>query len=524
VSTRPIAIVLPPEFDGATGYIDDVGGGHEFTATSATPGAHAVAGVELAIGAACPPEQSYAYTYLKITKDGYRPYRQDAVRVFLGPVQIRVGVQEDPARTAMGLQDTFLPALTPNVQQARYPLKGRVYVQGAQWYDATGPVHLFFHHDMPLLRLLDEDPAEASRGLDAIASIGSGVRFMVRVSHDNNVPPDPGDYWYGRSVSEEMRRAHLITALDMIAARGLKACLTMGSRFPNDKAETSMWLETADMIVAAKHSETIAIAEHRNEPNMTSQYHWEDRAQAWALAKSTMQEFKRRVGCIITGGSWGDNDQVVPASDGMDALDMHEERSMADCIHHIHSAWNDAVFHQGYRKQIWGGERPGPNHPYPENTNTHPNASLGGDMYVGNDDPELQWGVVSTAHAHGQGTAWLTGPGVRRRVPLDSTSRWGVVERLLHQYIWADTGSWRGTNASWRTSGDPTDKRVLFAVLRVGEPHSATNWEHMLQAPPFPLAAWTAIGPDGPTDSGTGAPYGKIKGNWKFRLIVGTRA
>src|SRR5262245_19124508 len=132
-----------------------------------------------------------------------------------------------------------------------------------------------------------------------------------------------------------------------------------------------------------------------------------------------MQEFKRRVGCIVTGGSWGDNENVVPSSDGMDCLDMHEDRAMADCIHHIHSAWNDGVYRQGYRKQIWGGERPGPNHPYQENTNVNPHASLGGDMYVGNDDPERQWGVLATAHAHGQGTAWLNGPGVRHRVALD---------------------------------------------------------------------------------------------------------
>jgi hypothetical protein len=366
---------------------------------------------------------------------------------------------------------------------------------------------------MPAVLMDEIDPDEADRAADAIARVGSGARIMVRVSHDNNVPPPPGDYWHGRSISEECRRAHLIPTLQRYAKRGLKVCLSMGSRFPNDQAETTMWLETADMIVAAGLQETIAIAEHRNEPNMTSQYNWDDRAKAWALAKSTMQEFRRRVGCVITGGSWGDNDQIDEASDGMDAMDYHETRSMPECIHHIHTAWNDNVFHRSYWKPLWGGERPGANAPYPENTNVHPHASLGGDMYVGCDDPELAWGVVAQAHFTGQGTAWLNGPGVRHFVPLDSTVFWEELARLVHTYIPRDAGLWRGSNPSWRTPGDPADKRFMYAGL--------AEW-NQTGHPPFPIAHWQAIGPSGITDEGDGPIV--IKGNWKYRLIVGTRA
>src|ERR1044071_3948328 len=197
--------------------------------------------------------------------------------------------------------------------KARYALTGRVYLKNGCWHDATGPVHLFFHSDFIQVLLDEIDPAEASRAADAIAAAGSGVLLFVRVSHDNNVAPPPGDYWYQRSISEETRKAHLIPTIERFADRGLKVALTMGSRFPSDQAQMDMWLDTADRIVAAGRQESMAIASHRNEPNMTSQYSWDDRAKDWELARRTMTEFKKRVGCLIAGGSWGDNDQVKPA-------------------------------------------------------------------------------------------------------------------------------------------------------------------------------------------------------------------
>lgn len=405
---------------------------------------------------------------------------------------------------------------------AKYKLEGRAYVKDGQFHDANGPCHFFFHHDMPHLRVADENPSEADAACDALAAVGSGNRLLWRVADDFDVPCKPGDYWYGRSVSRDCMRRQLAAALDRHADRGLKVILSMGALSKNDNEEIGLHEEAIDIVVRSGHHclsggrATVALAEHRNEPNMTSQYRWDDREKAWALAKRVMQMWRERVGCIVTGGSWGDNDQMLAASDGMDALDYHEDRSMPECIHHIHTAWNEWMFHRkAGGKALYGGERPGPNYPYPENTNLHPDASLGGDMYVGCDDPELAWGVAAQAHFTGQGTAWLNGPGVRHRVAIDSTVYYGSLIELVHTHIWKDAGLWRGPNPTWRTPGgfDSPDRRFMYAGL--------AEW-NQTGHPPFKVGKWKAIGPAGVTDEGEG-PIA-IRGSWKFRLIVGERA
>lgn len=511
MSTRRILVVLPPEHDGAKVFVDDVGGGHEVIAR-ANEFPQATARIDLQIGADCRD----AFTYLTVERDGYKPYRQDGVFLFAGvDRQIRIGVAPDPGRRG----DTILPGLQLPYVQAKYPIVGRLRVVNGAWHDDTGPVHLLFHHDMPHLRVADENPAEADAAADAIARVGSGARILWRVADDFDVPCVPGDYWYGRSVSRACMRRQLVPALDRFAARGLKVILSMGALSKTDTEEIELHEECIDLIVRSGHHSlpggrcTVALAEHRNEPNMTSQYAF-DPPKGWALAKKTMQLWRERVGCVVTGGSWGDNDTMLAASDGMDALDYHEDRAMPECIHHIHTAWNEWIFHgKAGGKALYGGERPGPNAPYPENTNAHPHASLGGDMYVGCDDPELAWGVVAQAHFTGQGTAWLNGPGVRHLVPLDSTVLWESLAELAHRYIARDAGTWRGSNPSWRTPGDPNDTRFMYAGL--------AEW-NQTGHPPFSIAHWQAIGPDGITDEGDGLIA--IAGSWKFRLVVGTRA
>lgn len=511
--SRDVLIVLPPQHDGAKVYVDDVGGGHEVIARVGEF-KEATARVSLTIGSDCRD----AWTYVRADLNGFKSYRQDGVLLMAGvDRQIRIGVSADPSRRG----DTILPGLQLPYVQARYRIVGHLRIVDGAWYDENGPVHLLFHHDMPHLRVADENPGEADSAADAIARVGSGTRLLWRVADDFDVPCIPGDYWYGRSVSRDCMRRQLAKALDRHVQRGLGVILSMGALSKTDTEEIELHEEAIDIVVRSGHhclpggSCTVKLAEHRNEPNMTSQYSG-DPAKGYALAKRTMQLWRERVGCIVTGGSWGDNDQMLAASDGMDALDYHEDRAMPECIHHIHTAWNEWIFHRkAGGKALYGGERPGPNYPYPENTNVHPHASLGGDMYVGCDDPELAWGVVSQAAFTGQGTAWLNGPGVRHRVPLDSTVFWETLPRLVHDYIPKDAGTWRGPNPSWRTPGDfnSSDKRFMYAGL--------AEW-NQTNNPPFPIAHWQAIGPDGVTDEGDG-PI-KITGNWKYRLVVGTRA
>lgn len=411
---------------------------------------------------------------------------------------------------------------------ARYPLIGRVYVKNGAWHDANGPCHLLFHSDFQLVNLVATNLPEARAGLQALAAVGSGLRIFTRLGADYEVVgkhPYYSDPFFGpnREIDTLMCRDYLEQALDECAAVGLKVITTMGSASRTDEIEMAFHDMVADIIVRSGHHclsggrATVILAEHRNEPNQTSQYGWEDRHKAWDLAERTMKAFKAKVGCLISGGSWGDNDQMFPASQGMDVIDYHEDRSMPECIHHIHTAWNDAVFHRNYAKPLYGGERPGPNAPYPENTNMYPHRSKGGDMYVGNDNPETLWGVLGQAHFTGQATSLLTGPGVRRAVGLDSTTGGlcGDIVDLVHTYIAKDAGLWRGPNPSWRTPAAfaDADKRFMWAGLR--------EWFEQT-APPFPVAHWQAIGPTGVTDEGDATI--QIAGPWKFRLIIGTRA
>lgn len=399
---------------------------------------------------------------------------------------------------------------------ARYPLVGRVYTQNGAWYDATGPVPLFLHHDFPAVLMDEIDPGEADRAADALARVGSGARIMVRVSKDVGAPPlVPADYWYGRAIDDACWRAHLIPTLDRYAQRGLKACLTMGAYLGDANAYRAFWAEVGDLIVSSGHQQTVGPVEFYNENNMNSP--WKNEPQTgYAIAKECMQKFKATVGCIVTGGSWGDADTLIPSADGMDAFDVHGNRDMPDAIHHIHTSWNDAVFHGGYRRQVWRGEEPGDNSPYPENRNGQPR-NLGGDVFTGCDDPELEFMVMAQAQFTGQGQAWLNGPGVRHFVPLDSTG-YGFRElpELLHTFIPRDVGLWRGPNPSWRTPGafGDADKRFLYSGL--------SEW-NQIGNPPFPIARWQAIGPYGVTDEGDG-PIVIADKNWKGRLIVGERA
>lgn len=410
---------------------------------------------------------------------------------------------------------------------AKYPLVGRVYAKNGAWHDANGPCHFVAHSEFQLITLIATNLPEARAGLRAIASVGSAVRIFTRIGADFEVVgqhPYLSDPFFGqREIDTQMCRDNLEQTLDECAAVGLGVITTMGSLSKDDETEMAFHDMVADIIVRSGHHSlpggrcTIKLAEHRNEPNMTSQYGWEDHQKAWDLAEHTMKAFKAKVGCLISGGSWGDNEWMFAASQGMDVIDYHEERSMPESIHHIHTGWNDNVFHHNYVKPIYGGERPGPNAPYRENTRMMPHASKGGDMFIGNDDPETQWAVLGQASFTNQGTAWLNGPGVRRAVALDSTTGGlaGKLVELVHTHIHKDCGLWRGPNPTWRTPGELSgpDKRFMYAGLR--------EW-NQVGNPPFPVGHWKAIGPEGVTDEGDGAII--IKEPWKFRLIIGTRA
>lgn len=410
--------------------------------------------------------------------------------------------------------DFLLRAGSSGRLTAKYPLVGRVYVnsQGV-WCDANGPCLIFFHSAFQLINLQATDPAEARRCVEAVARAGSGVRIFTRIAADFDIVgqhPYFSDPYFGpnREIDTTMCREFLVPTLDLCAEYGLKVCLTMGSLSKTDQIEYDFHMMVADLIVGSGHQETIAIAEHRNEPDQTSQYRG-DPPKGWALAKRTMQDFKRKVGCVITGGSWGDNDLVLASSDGMDAMDTHGERTMPDGVRHVHTTFNTYRFHGRSSKAIWRGEEPGPNAPYVENTRWQPHASAGGDMYIGNDDRDYQFGVMTAGQFTGQAQAWLTGPGVRQYVPIDSTTDGlGWLPDLLHTYMPKDVGVWAAQtpNPSWIIA--PDGQRFVYAGLR--------EWGQYLR-PPRPIGPRKVITAAGLVDDGAGPVIAPAKA----LLIVG---
>lgn len=358
-------------------------------------------------------------------------------------------------------------------QKARYAIKGRVYLSpDGVWCDANGPCLIWFHSAFQLLTLVAQDKAEAIRAVRAIARAGSGLRMFTRIGADFDVmyrhPYFSDTYWGkgNREINTQMCRDHLAETLDLCGNYDLKVFLTMGSLSQTDQIEYDFHMMVGDIVVESGHAETVVGAEHRNEPNMTSQYRG-DPPKAWELAKRTMQDFKKKVGCVITGGSWGDNALVLVSADGMDAMDHHADRfPITESIRHAHTVWNTYKFNGRSTKGIWRGEDPGPNADYAENTNRTPHASIGGDMYQENNNPEYQFGYTMVSAATGQAVCWLNGPAVRQYCPIDSTA-WGFSElpALLHTFMPKDVGVWamHTPNPSWIIA--PDGKQFVYAGL-----------------------------------------------------------
>jgi len=401
---------------------------------------------------------------------------------------------------------------------ARYPLKGRIYLNPrGVWCDADGPCLIFFHSAFQLITLVATDKPEAVRTVRAIARAGSGVRFFTRIGADFDVVgrhPYFSDTFWGkgnREIDSTMCRDYLAETLDLCGDHGLKVFTTMGSMSKNDAVEYDFHMMVADIVVASGHTETLAGAEHRNEPDQTSQYTG-DPPKAWTLAKRTMQDFKAKVGCVITGGSWGDNDMVLASADGMDAMDTHANRSPTpEHVRHVHTVWNTYKFNGRSNKGIWRGEDPGPNDPYVENTRREPHASIGGDMFVGNNDPDYQFADTMVAAFTGQAQCWLNGPAVRQYCPIDSTA-WGFLEcpELLHTFMPKDVGVWamQTPNPSWIIA--PDNKRFVYAGL--------TAWGQYTR-PPRPIGKRRVVTAAGLLSDGSG-PVTLPEGV-KSLLIVG---
>jgi hypothetical protein len=488
VSTRPIAIVLPPEFDGATGYIDDVGGGHDFTAKSATPGAHAVAGVELAIGAACPPEQSYAYTYLKITKDGYRPYRQDAVRVFLGPVQIRIGVQEDPGRTAMGLQDTFLPALAPNIPQVSRALVGPLMVvhhpsaKTHSYADDTGPRRVLFCSNFCALRDFRDSRDLALSDLDIAVRAGyQGIRIF-RILGES----DTSGYFAGRAVLPEWSPDILVEYAYECQKRGLRLQLTSGHQWTSTTTRLAWERGWMRKLHAAGLDGVVALVEGDNEYWQNA---WQRNSDAQiaeygelaAIVRSTLSPAP----FFACGAPENESpDLIYRASTHSDVCEIHTSRDVDKMVKRPFVTWYWEGDPGHFPKPYWHGE---------------PTPFAGGpDDFMGTDNPGRQIAMFAIMQLTGGAVSYFDGWDVRSREPLDIDAQTFVTAPLFLSALPEDVATWGhvpGGNIWWWQG---PGKRFATVVDEQWGPVSETLF------PPKPLGAWKAYGPNNGVIDGQG--------------------
>lgn len=172
VPPRTIDVILPPSFVGARIYVDDnaPGGGHVATVDGA--------------GIAHVRASQLRWTYVTVDADGYRPYRQDAVRLPAaspenpaGDVQIRIGIQADPG--FRGVQIVLPPLVKLIVGPA---ILGRLRVVGPLLHDDAGPYTLKPCTGFDAKRLFDAGGLPQLRAYCAwIRDVGgNAVRVFMR--------------------------------------------------------------------------------------------------------------------------------------------------------------------------------------------------------------------------------------------------------------------------------------------------------------------------------------------------------
>lgn len=399
-------------------------------------------------------------------------------------------------------------------RQLQWPLK---VMPGGYFGDATGYRQMVFNSDFPLLNRWHYDEAEARRGVLATKRAKfHGSRILHLIARDADAPPttNPHDYWYQREVGKENTRATLVPALRFMRDNGLLAILSAGHEYNGSHDEYAWWDEWTGMVRQADLVNAIGVVEILgNEVGVNRGWLTNDTPAAMAYAKPIQDIVRRNLpGVLISNGDFG-NEEDVPHSDGnpedpnasfdpkqptlcsssvgAELIDSHPRRSHDGTgVRYPHTIWNATHYFGTCRKPLNLGEEPGENHPYPENRAGWPR-NLGGDVYVGNDNPHYLHTRLAIGVVTGSLVVYLNGPGVRRFVPLDSTTYFHKIMDSLAP-IPDDIPTWRdGNNPSWWMRG----KEFVYVGLEA--------WGQVYR-PPRPVATWAAYDIHGLVKYGVG--------------------
>lgn len=494
---RQIAVILPAALAGADVFVDDADGLKKTPATldRADPTV-ATAPFELQIGSDC----SEADTRVLVSATGYRPYVREAVPLHAGKVQIRIGVPADtldPQRRS----DTILPPVQLLVATPANALIGKARKVDGVIHDDTGPRLIHGYIDMPAVRIVADDLAEAERTLDDAAEAGRHVlkaACCLCESEDQN-----NGFWRGRIVLPELARSGALVKLaDMVRDRAMKLWLFGSHNFGGSAARLlDFWRWMADALFEAGHADTMLGFEWYSEFPLTSP--WGDGDESYVHAAECLKVVRDRLGCLTTMGAPGEDAAALirTASVGdIVSVDLGRDYSGPDLMHHAHTIYNEGRFHRKYDggRALLVSTEP-----------TGPDVGSGGDMYVPLEDPEWIFGYQAIFAAYYQASFYFNGAGVRHHVPIIQGYGCREFPRMFDAFLPPDCSTWTGP--SWLVRGN----QFVIVVARA--------WD-MLGRPPRPVAEWTALFHDGSTEQGTGTIVFRHHENWRTCVVKGTFA
>lgn len=486
-------IVLPPEFDGATVYVDDAGGGHTVLAhVGEFP--EATARVDLQIGSNC----TDAYSYVRVDMDGYRPYTRHGVLIRAGiDRQIRVGVAPDPSRQG----DTILPALEPLVQIAPRALVGPLRVvhhpasKTHSYADDTGPRRVLFCSWFCALRDWRNDPVKAATVLDRVVLAGyQGVR-MYRVLGES----DSSGYYAGRATLKDWAIPVLLEFLKACEDRKLRVQLSCGQQWGT--VERLAWeRQCLAAIQAAGRAGVIALYEGDNEPHRNAPMRDSDEQYAFyrdlfAMVRSTLRPTPF---CACGAPANEDPTNLYRAAQHSDVLEKHGMRDEDRCVKRGFTPWYWEGDPGHFGMPMWEGEPVPPPAPdasfMPTNSPGRLVATLAINQLVGNAVTFFSGQAVRNFAQHRPyGETWMP-----PFLELWDTPAFDAVPKLL-AYLPEDVAKAThvtGGNIWWWQLSDGR-----FATVADGD-----YWGPSALAPPRPVKSYQVIGPGWTVREGTGAP------------------
>lgn len=390
--------------------------------------------------------------------------------------------------------------------------------------DDTGYRRILIDHDFPLIRLWLDDNAEARRGVIATKNAGfQGSRVAHLMACDRNSPPthNPNDYWYKRDIDKEMFRAAGREALTFMAQNGLRFILTAGHEYVDANDEYSWWEEVTGSIKDWGLQQALLWPECLgNEVGVNRPWLADDTPAAMQYVKPIQDIVRRNLpGTLMSNGDFGQEDDLPDfdsstapslcgSSVGAELTDIHPRRHMPEGCRYPHTIWYATHYFGSCRKPTSEGEEPGENTPYEENRPGVPR-NMGGDVYIGCDNPYYLHTRISIDQLTGQATSYLNGPGVRRFVPLDSTKYFNKIVKAV-SVLPEDIPTWQDDhNPSWFNKGKDF---VYVGLAQWGQiPH-----------PPRPVASWEVYDINGLVATGEG-PI-QPPSNWLGGIVKGTYA